>query len=629
MSSDPNHAGDKPAATPGQTPPPPEEAAPARRKPRLLIGSQRDPDAYRPKPRIPVVAEEPAKPRAQNEAAAPPSPSTQASQADESRAVADSFAEVVTGGAFEPVVADTSLPTAAPLAESSTVGPAPVVPPAEGTPEEAAAPPAPARPVEPEDAPRSEAAPPPPPPAADAAEAAEIVVQAAPAVDTAAGAIPSGEEDVDLTDLAERVSAPPSGERVPPPSVRDALPSDLQAEMDSALGESSLEDLLASADTAGLGQSFEPDSRHEGRVLAVRRDDVFVELGGREQGTVPLKQFTEPPAVGETVEVRVVRFHAEEGLYELSVPHAAADVGNWDDLAEGMLVEARVTGHNTGGLECEVNHIRGFIPVSQIAMYRVDDLSEFVDQKLLCLVTEVNPRRRNLVLSRRAVLEREQEEARKTLLESLQPGEVRTGVVRKIMDFGAFVDLGSGVDGLVHISQLGWARVAHPGEVVREGQEVEVKVLKVDPASGKISLSLRELQESPWAQAGRKYPPQSVVRGKVSKLMEFGAFVELEPGVEGLVHISELAHKRVWRASDVVKEGDEVEVLVLSCDGDAQRISLSMKQITAPPEPAKGKDEEESAAPAPAKAKKDHRPKQPLKGGLGRSSGGDQFGLKW
>jgi ribosomal protein S1 len=342
-----------------------------------------------------------------------------------------------------------------------------------------------------------------------------------------------------------------------------------------------------------------------------------------------LKHFAEPPEVGALCDVIVRRFNREDGFYEVSMPHAAVDVGDWSQIAEGMLVEARVTGHNTGGLECEVSHIRAFIPASQIALYHVENLAEFVDQKLLCLVTEANPQRRNLVLSRRAVLEKEKEEARKELLESLTPGETREGVVRKIMDFGAFVDLG-GVDGLVHVSRLSWGRVENPRDVLQEGQTVKVKVEKVDQETGRISLSYRDTFESPWTGADKKYPTNTQFRGKVTRIMDFGAFVELEPGVEGLVHISELSHKRVWRTSDVVSEGQEVDVIVLSVDIEAQRMSLSMK-ATVPEEPEKGKekDEQDTTSAEPAPARKVPKRKQPLKGGLGRSPGDQQYGLKW
>jgi small subunit ribosomal protein S1 len=271
-----------------------------------------------------------------------------------------------------------------------------------------------------------------------------------------------------------------------------------------------------------------------------------------------------------------------------------------------------------------VNHIRGFIPVSQVALYRVEDIAQFVGQRFLCLITEANPMRRNLVLSRRAVLEREKEEARQKFFDSLAPGQVHEGVVRKLMDFGAFVDIG-GADGLLHVSQLAWGRVNHPSEVLSQGQAIKVRIEKVDRQSGRISLAYRDMLENPWSTAAAKYPPNSVVRGKVTKLMEFGAFVELEPGVEGLIHISELSHKRVWRASDVVHEGDDIEVLVLSVNTQTQRISLSIKALSKP-EPTKKEKEEAEPGEIPAKPRK--APDQPLQGGLGKSTG-SRFGLNW
>jgi ribosomal protein S1 len=222
-------------------------------------------------------------------------------------------------------------------------------------------------------------------------------------------------------------------------------------------------------------------------------------------------------------------------------------------------------------------------------------------------------------------LEREQEQAKQQMLASLQPGQIFDGVVRKLMDFGAFVELGNGVDGLLHVSQLAWGRVKHPSDVLKEGQAIKVRVDKVNPETGKISLAYRDLQESPWTTATSKYPPNTVARGNVTKLMDFGAFVEVEPGVEGLVHISELSHKRVFRCSDVVKEGQEVEVMVLSVDPEARRMSLSMKELSAPPEPEK--KNEEPGEPAPTKSTKS-KPTGPLLGGIGRKTG-DKYGLKW
>ena len=419
----------------------------------------------------------------------------------------------------------------------------------------------------------------------------------------------------------------PSGS-FPAPNIREQLSPDLEAEYQRAIGGAEMDDLMAGSDAVTRQPPLEPESQHTARVVALRRDDVFVELGGREQGIVSAKLFDEPPQPGATLELVVRRLNPEDGLYELTLPNAAVEVDDWADLHEGMLVDARVTGHNAGGLECEVNHLRGFIPVSQVSLYRVEDLAQFVDQKFTCLVTEANPERRNLVLSRRAVLEREREEARQQLLDSLQPGQVHEGVVRKLLDFGAFVELGNGVDGLLHISQLAWGRVGHPQEVLSEGQTIKVKIEKVDRAAGKISLAYRDMLENPWISADKKYPANSVVRGTVTNLMEFGAFVELEPGVEGLIHISELSHKRVWRTSDVVSKGQEVEVLVLSVDSEAQRISLSIRALAPEPEPAK-KEQQPDEEPSTKKPPKRKKPDAPLQGGLGSSPGGERFGLKW
>jgi ribosomal protein S1 len=416
--------------------------------------------------------------------------------------------------------------------------------------------------------------------------------------------------------------------KFPRPSVRDHFSAEMEEEFQEAVADMPLDSLMAVEGGAPQGP-LEPESRQAARVVALQRDEVFVELGGKDQGILPIAQFAEPPAVGTVFDVIVSRLNPDDGLYELRLPGKAAEVADWSQVSEGMMVEARVTGHNTGGLECEVNRIRGFIPISQVAMYRVDNLAEFVDQKLACLVTEVNPARQNLVLSHKAVLEREKEDARKAFFESLAPGQIHEGVVRKIMDFGAFVDLG-GADGLLHVSQMGWGRIQNPRDVVQEGQAIRVRIEKFDPETGKISLGYRDMLDSPWTNADGKYLTSTVVHGRVVKIMDFGAFVELEPGVEGLVHISELSFKRVTRVTDVVKEGQEVDVMVLAVDTQAQRISLSIKEALRPAEPetppeaaAATGDAAATARPQPKK-----QPSVPLKGGLGRTSLGGLFGSK-
>jgi small subunit ribosomal protein S1 len=441
------------------------------------------------------------------------------------------------------------------------------------------------------------------------------------------------DEPVPLPTLPDNAVMDVVAGHFPPPNIRERLEPDQEAEFEKAMGGALLDELLSTGDAAATQEQLEIDSKHRARIVVIRKDDVFLELGRREQGVVPLQQFKEPPVVGGLVDVIVQRFNSEDGLYELMLPGTAVHVEDWSDLREGATVDVQVTGHNSGGLECEVNHIRAFIPISQVSLYRVEDLSEFVGQRFLCLVTEANPERRNLVLSRRAILEREKAEAKQKFMESLKPGQIHEGVVRKLMPFGAFVDIGNGVEGLLHVSQLAWGRVNHPSEVVAEGQTLKIRVEKINSETGKISFAYRDLLENPWTQVETKFPPNSTVRGKVVKIMDFGAFVELEPGVEGLIHISQLSHKRVFRCTDVVKEGQEVEVMVLSVDTKAQRISLSIKALFQP-EPTKKEKEEQEAAQAaaaqpaaPAKPKKPEK-KIPLTGGLQKTSGA-KFGLKW
>ena len=417
----------------------------------------------------------------------------------------------------------------------------------------------------------------------------------------------------------------PTGAKIPLPNLRADLPEDLAQEVEAALAGVTLNELTEAADEAKVGGELEPEARVRGRVLRIHQDDLFIDLGGRNQGVVSLRQFPEPPEVGAVIEAMVTRFNADEGLYELSRIGAAVEVGDWSQVAEGMIVDATITGHNKGGLECDVSKLRGFIPLSQIAPFRVEQPEQFVGQKLTCVVTEVDPERRKLVLSHRAMLEREQAEAREKLLAELAPGQIHEGVVRNIRDFGAFVDLG-GVDGLLHVGQISWERIRHPEDVLKLGQKIRVKIERINPENGKISLSHRDLLENPWTNVTAKYPVTTRVKGTVSKLMDFGAFVRLEPGVEGLIHISELAHGRVFRASDVVAEGQEVEVKVLSVDPEAQRISLSLKALQGRPEPVRKANEPEEPEPPPLPPRKY---KTPLKGGLGPSPGAEKFGLKW
>jgi small subunit ribosomal protein S1 len=271
--------------------------------------------------------------------------------------------------------------------------------------------------------------------------------------------------------------------------------------------------------------------------------------------------------------------------------------------------------------------------MGQISMFRVENPEDYVGQRLTCVITEANRSRKNLVLSHRALMERERKENREKLLAEIAPGQIREGTVRSLQEFGAFVDLG-GVDGLIHVSQMSWDRIGHPSEVLQVGQAVKVRVEKVNPETGKISLVYRDMGANPWANVTSKYAVGSRVKGTVSKLMQFGAFVKLEAGVEGLIHISELGHGRVMRTSDVLSEGQEVETKVLSVDPDAQRISLSLKALLAAPEkPEQRRPEPEpEREPTPEELKRQEnrrKANESLKGGIGGPSGGEKFGLKW
>jgi len=427
------------------------------------------------------------------------------------------------------------------------------------------------------------------------------------------------------------VKEEPRKSNYPPPNVRDALTPELEAELAAALGGESLDAIIeGSTSVATTGAELASETRITGTVVSIHRDDIFIDLGGRAQGVLPLKQFekTTPPEVGAQLEVVVSRFNPEQGFYELSLTNAAVDIGNWDEVQNGQVVDVTITGANKGGLECQVANIRGFIPMGQISIYRVENAEEYVGQRLTCVITEANRSRKNLVLSHRALMERERKEQKQKLLAELSAGDIREGTVRSLQDFGAFVDLG-GVDGMIHVSQLSWDRVVHPKDVLTVGQAVKVKIEKINQETGKISLGYRDLAANPWDEAEQKFPIGARVKGAVSKLMQFGAFVRLAPGVEGLIHISEMGHGRVQRSSDVVSEGQDVEVKVVSFDREAQRIGLSLKALLPPPERPKQEPREPAHPPVESLQRRHKESDKNLKGGIGTPSGGEKFGLKW
>lgn len=420
----------------------------------------------------------------------------------------------------------------------------------------------------------------------------------------------------------------PKPGKVAVPSTRAELADDLQAELDAAMESADFDSLMSSG--AGMPDRKEPldnGERVHAQILKIHQETVFVGLGGPDEGALPFVQFKEEPVIGSSIEVIVRGMSSEDGLYQCSLPGAAVEVTDWEDLEEGSVVEATVTGNNAGGLECKVGGIKGFIPISQISEYRVEDTSEFVDQKFTCIVTESSARRGNLVLSRRAILEREREEKKKEQLEKLEAGVEMEGIVRSIKDFGAFVDLG-GVDGLIHISKLSWDRVKHPSEVLEIGQKVQVKIDTIDKETGKLGLSYRDLLDNPWDAAEADFGVGGIHKGTVTKIAAFGCFVRLAAGIEGLVHISELAHHRVSKVDAFVSEGQEVEVKILSFDREAQKIGLSMQaaQQLAQESSSTTADEPDEPQREP-EVKASHA--GPLKGGNNTESGGERFGLRW
>ena len=365
-----------------------------------------------------------------------------------------------------------------------------------------------------------------------------------------------------------------------PDEAIDGGDDELQRELDEALGSmsvGSLMDVDAPGAPSGTGQGV-----RKGKVIAVHRGDIFVDLGGKSQGLLTADQWGGKalPAVGDWIEVTIEGYNGAEGMLILS-RQGAVQAATWQTMAEGTLVEGRVKDHNKGGLELDINGIRAFMPISQIDFERIesDQLGQFVNQRLRCEVVEVRRDERTVVVSRRNALQREREAAGAELMESLQEGQLVHGTVKTIMPYGAFVDIG-GIDGLVHISDMSHSRVGDPREVVTEGQQLEVKILKIDRETRKISLGLKQVMPDPWDSASGNYPPDAIVSGRVVKLMDFGAFVELEPGVQGLVPISEMTfERRIGHPREVVSEGEVIKVRVLNVDPAAGRMSLSIKRV--------------------------------------------------
>ncbi|MBI5722965.1 MAG: S1 RNA-binding domain-containing protein [Planctomycetes bacterium] len=318
--------------------------------------------------------------------------------------------------------------------------------------------------------------------------------------------------------------------------------SDLDREIEDALGGKSIEELIDAEDKPATGSAGK--GVKTGTVIDVDGDDVLVDMGGKSQGVLPLLQFEGQgvPRAGDTVEVTIEGYDRADGCLILSKVGAVL-AADWGSLEEGQIVEGKVAGHNKGGLEMDLSGIRAFMPISQIEMFRVEDIAQYVNRRIRCQVIELDEENNNVIVSRRALLELEAAAAREKAWENLQEGMVVPGVVRNIMPYGAFVDIG-GIDGLLHVGDMAHSRVEDPRTVATEGQQLQVKILKIDRQTRKVSLGLKQVMPDPWDTVEVNFPADTVQAGRVTKLMDFGAFVELVPGVEGLVPISEISFER-------------------------------------------------------------------------------------
>jgi small subunit ribosomal protein S1 len=371
------------------------------------------------------------------------------------------------------------------------------------------------------------------------------------------------------------VDVRPDPATTPAPQTRQVAINDIGSE----------EDFLAAIDSTI--KYFNDGDIVEGVIVKVDRDEVLLDIGYKTEGVIPSRELSikhdvdpnEVVSVGDEVEALVLQKEDKEGRLILSKKRAQYErawgtiekIKDEDGIVTGTVIEVV-----KGGLILDIG-LRGFLPASLVEMRRVRDLLPYVGKELEAKIIELDKNRNNVVLSRRAWLEQTQSEVRQTFLTTLQKGQVRSGVVSSIVNFGAFVDLG-GVDGLVHVSELSWKHIDHPSEVVEVGQEVTVEVLDVDMDRERVSLSLKATQEDPWQQFARTHQIGQVVPGKVTKLVPFGAFVRVDEGIEGLVHISELAERHVEIPEQVVQVGDDIFVKVIDIDLERRRISLSLKQ---------------------------------------------------
>jgi len=343
----------------------------------------------------------------------------------------------------------------------------------------------------------------------------------------------------------------------------------------------------------------------QAKVTKVEEKQALVDVGYKYDGLIPISELSSPHvdqvsdavSVGDEFEVKVTKINDDKEELVVSKKAVAAEKA-WEELSRkmesGEVLEAEVKEVVKGGLVVDVG-LRGFIPASMVERHFVEDFSDYKGRTLTLKVVEMDREKNKVILSHKAVLEDELKKQKSSLLESLQPGQVLDGTVQRLTDFGVFVDIG-GIDGLVHVSELAWNRVEKPSDVVKEGDKVQVKVLKVDKENERISLSIKETLPGPWEKAAEQFKSGDVVTGVVKRLVSFGAFVEIAPGIEGLVHISQIANRHVATPGEVLKEGQEVQVKILDVNPTEQRVSLSIRAL-----------EEEKAEKAERASRREHQ----------------------
>jgi len=362
--------------------------------------------------------------------------------------------------------------------------------------------------------------------------------------------------------------------------------SALDAEMAAMFGSETSNDAIASTIDQTIG-NFQSGTILKGRIVSTVGDDVIVDVGLKSEGVIPASEWDDRSAIdpGDTIDVWLETVESDSGLVVIS-KRKADRILNWQRIVEtsheGDTVKGKVMRKIKGGLLVDIG-VPVFLPASQVDIRRPGDIGEFIGREIDAKILKIDTERRNIVISRRKFIEEQRQTAKEKVLNELQVGDVRKGIVKNLADFGAFVDLG-GIDGLLHITDMSWDRVNHPSDMLRIDQEVEIKVLSIDREKEKIALGLKQLSENPWENIEQRYPLNAKVKGEVVNITNYGAFVKLEPGVEGLVHISEMSWtRRINHPSELVSLGDQVEVVVLEIDKDKQEISLGIKQTETNP----------------------------------------------